>query len=100
MSKWQKVYTSELLHQAEIVKSRLNESKLKSVLLNKKEISGLIGKYKEQGMTVVPLELYTKRGLVKLKIGIGRGKKKYDKREVIRKREDERKIRRVLRARK
>jgi len=39
MSKWQKVYTSELLHQAEIVKSRLDESKLNVVLLNKKDSS-------------------------------------------------------------
>lgn len=71
----------------------------RKLLLNKKEISGLIGKAKEQGMAVVPLEFYAKRGLVKVKLGIGRGKKKYDKRESIKRREDERKIMRAVRAR-
>lgn len=68
----------------------------RKLLLKKKEISSLIGKAKEQGMAVVPLEMYTKKGLIKVKLGIGRGKKKYDKRAVIRKREDERKIARVM----
>ena len=72
----------------------------RKLLLNRKEISHLIGKYKEQGMAVVPLEMYEKRGLVKVKLGIGRGKKKYDKRAAIRKKEDERKISRMMRGRK
>lgn len=70
----------------------------RKLLLNRKEISGLIGKFKEQGMAVVPLELYEKRGLVKVKLGIGRGKKKYDKRESIKKRESDRKIQRAIRS--
>ncbi len=70
----------------------------RKLLLNRKEISSLIGKYKEQGMAVVPLEVYTKHGLVKLKLGIGRGKKKYDKRESIKKRDDKRKMARVLKS--
>lgn len=69
----------------------------RKLLLNKKEISGLIGKSKEQGMAVVPLEVYEKRGLVKVKLGIGRGKKKFDKRESIKRREDDRKIGRAIR---
>ncbi|MBI4050344.1 MAG: SsrA-binding protein SmpB [Candidatus Doudnabacteria bacterium] len=69
----------------------------RKLLLNKKEISGLIGRAKEQGMAVVPLELKTAHGLVKVKLGIGRGKKKYDKRETIKRREDERKIARAIR---
>lgn len=72
----------------------------RKLLLKRKEISSLIGKAKEQGMAVVPLEMYVKRGLVKVRLGIGRGKKKYDKRESIKKREDERKISRMMRARK
>lgn len=75
-------------------------TRTRKLLLNRKEISHLIGKYKEQGMAVVPLEMYTKRGLVKVKIGIGRGKKKYDKREAIKKKEDERKIQRMIKLRK
>lgn len=69
----------------------------RKLLLKKQEIRKLIGKAKEQGMAVVPLEIIAKRGLLKVRLGIGRGKKKYDKREVIKKREDERKIARVLR---
>jgi SsrA-binding protein len=69
----------------------------RKLLLHRKEISGLIGKYKEQGMAVVPIEMYVKSGLVKVKLGIGRGKKQYDKREAIRKREDERNIGRAIR---
>lgn len=69
----------------------------RKLLLKRKEIDSIIGKYKIAGYAVVPLELYTKKGLVKVKLGIGRGKKKHDKREVIRKREDERKIARAIR---
>lgn len=69
----------------------------RKLLLKRKQISGLIGKAKEQGMAVVPLEFKSARGLVKVKLGIGRGKKKYDKRESIKKREDQRKIARLLR---
>ena len=69
----------------------------RKLLLKRKEISSLIGKYKEQGMAVVPLELRAKKRLIKVKLGIGRGKKKYDKRASIRKREDERKIGRAIR---
>lgn len=70
----------------------------RKLLLNRKEISGLIGKYRQQGMAVVPLEVYEKRGLVKVKLGIGRGKKKFDKRETIKRREDKRKVARALRS--
>ena len=69
----------------------------RKLLLNKKEISGLIGTSREQGMAVVALELYEKRGFVKVKLGIGRGKKKYDKRESIKRRDDKRKIERAIR---
>ncbi len=69
----------------------------RKLLLKKNEISGLIGKAKVAGMAVVPLEFIQKRGLVKVILGIGRGKKKHDKREAIRKREDERKMSRALR---
>ena len=72
----------------------------RKLLLNKKEISSLIGKYKEMGMAVVPLEIYEKKSLIKVKLGIGRGKRKYDKRETIKKREDDRKISRAIRNKK
>lgn len=69
----------------------------RKLLLKRDEISRLIGKFKEQGMAVVPLEFKAVQGLVKVKLGIGRGKRKYDKREAIKKREDQRKISRAIR---
>jgi SsrA-binding protein len=65
----------------------------RQLLLHKLEISRLIGKKKEQGLTLVPLKIYTKHSLIKLEFGIGRGKKKVDKREAIKKREVDRQIR-------
>jgi len=56
----------------------------------------LIGLLKQKGLTLVPIKVYTKRNLVKLEFGTGRGKKKIDKREVIKKREIDRRIRQVL----
>jgi SsrA-binding protein len=64
----------------------------RKLLLNKREINSLIGK--EKGVVIIPLEIFATRGLVKLKIGIGRGKKKYDKRETIKRRDVDRRIRR------
>lgn len=62
------------------------------LLLNKKEIKYLLGKAAEAGATLVPLKLYGKHNLIKLEIGLARGKKKYDKREAIKKQEVEKKI--------
>lgn len=69
----------------------------RKLLLNKKEISSLIGKLQSKGLTVLPLSVYTKGSLVKIKIGVARGKKEYDKRETIKKRETDRTIQRALR---
>ena len=67
------------------------------LLLKKSELKYLTGKSQERGLTLVPIKLYNKKGLVKLEIGIGRGKKKSDKRESIKKRDVERQIERVVR---
>jgi SsrA-binding protein len=64
--------------------------------LHKKELSSLIGKIKQKGLTLVPLRVYTKGSKVKLEFGIGRGKKKYEKRETIKRREIDRKIRSAM----
>lgn len=69
----------------------------RKLLLHKKEINHLIGKQKEKGLTLIPISLYTKHGRIKLEFGIGRGKKKFDKREKIKERESKRRINRVLR---
>ena len=68
----------------------------RKLLLKRSQIKYLTGKSQERGLTLVPIKLYNKNGLVKLEIGIGRGKKKADKREKITKREVARKIERAL----
>ncbi|OGY42253.1 MAG: SsrA-binding protein [Candidatus Buchananbacteria bacterium RBG_13_36_9] len=66
------------------------------LLLHRKEIDYLAGKIQQSGLTLVPLSLYTKHNKIKLEIGLARGKKKYDKRQTIRKRDDQRQINRIL----
>jgi SsrA-binding protein len=66
------------------------------LLLTKKEISELSGEENQKGLTIVPLSVYNKDRKLKLEIAIVRGKKKYDKRETIKKRDVERDIRRTL----
>ena len=66
------------------------------LLLTKKEIATLTGKTKEAGLTVVPLRAYIKGRLVKVELGLARSKKKWDKRETIRKRESDTEIKRRL----
>lgn len=68
----------------------------RKLLLRKKELSAIIGKNKQKGLTIIPTSVYTKKGLVKVDIALARGKTQADKREKIRKRETERQIRRTL----
>lgn len=68
------------------------------LLLNKKEIASLIGKLKEKRLALVPLSLYSKKGLLKVELGLVRGKKQYEKREQIKKRDIEREIGRKLKS--
>ncbi len=70
----------------------LQERKL---LLNRKELKKLENKMKEKGYTIVPLKIFiTEKGLAKMEIGLGKGKKLYDKRETIRQRDTERDVKR------
>ncbi|MDD5566799.1 MAG: SsrA-binding protein SmpB [Patescibacteria group bacterium] len=66
------------------------------LLLREAEIKNLIGKSSVQGLTLIPLSLYTKGSLIKVSLGLGRGKKQHDKRATVKKRETERNIRRAL----
>lgn len=66
------------------------------LLLTKKEIASLSGEEKQKGLTIVPLSVYNKGRKLKLEIAVVRGKKKYDKRETIKKRDTDREIRRTL----
>lgn len=65
-----------------------NTSREKKILVNKKELSRIIGSSKREGMSVIPLFLYfNDKGFAKLSIGLGKGKKKYDKRIAIKSKE-------------
>jgi SsrA-binding protein len=68
----------------------------RELLLHKNEISYLKGKSQEKGLTIVPLMVYTNNRFIKVEIGVGRGKKNYDKREVIKKRDLDREVKRTL----
>ncbi len=64
--------------------------RVKKLLMHKYEINKLLGKIKEKGYTLVPLQVYFKDGKVKVEIGLARGKKLYDKREAIAKKDQRR----------
>ena len=68
----------------------------RKLLLHKKEINKLIGLLEQQGLTLVPLKMYFKKGLVKISLGVGKGKKLQDKRETLKRRQDERDMARAL----
>lgn len=71
----------------------------RKLLLSKKEINYLIGRANEKGLTLVPLLVYTKNHKIKMEIGLVKGKKNFDKRETIKKRETEIRIRQELKTR-
>ena len=68
----------------------------RKLLLNKSEIRKLIGLIQQKGYTLVPISLYFKGSFVKLELGIGKGKKLYDKREDLKKKDDEMYIKRHM----
>lgn len=70
----------------------------RKILLKKSEIKNLIGKMSVSGLTLVPLCVYTKKKLIKLEFAIGKGKKKFDKRQDIQKKEAKRKIERTIKS--
>lgn len=70
----------------------------RKLLVKKAEIKSFIGKIRTQGLTLVPISLYTKKRLVKLGFAIARGAKKFDKRQDISKRESQRRMKRSLRS--
>lgn len=89
-----------------IINSHINEYKYgninnheparnRKLLLNKREIRKIKQQLQEKGLTLVPLKIYFKGSLVKVEIGIARGKKLYDKRESIKKRDIERNLSRI-----
>ncbi|MCY7392513.1 MAG: SsrA-binding protein SmpB [Leptolyngbyaceae cyanobacterium CAN_BIN12] len=68
----------------------------RKLLLHRDQLRSLTGKVEQQGLTLVPLKMYMKRGWVKIVIGLARGKKLHDKREDIKRRDDQRDMQRAM----
>jgi len=81
--------------------NRYNHDPLRTrkLLLHRREIEKLIGYTKETGNTIVPLKLYLQNGFAKIQLGLAKGKKNYDKREDLKKKEAKREIERAFRDR-
>lgn len=77
-------------------RKEFNPTRKRKLILHKKEIYKIAQIISEKGVTAVPLELYSKKGLIKLKFGICKGKKLYDKRDDLKKRSQELEIKRQL----
>jgi ssrA-binding protein len=75
--------------------NNLPESRVRKLLLNRKEIEKWAAKIKEQGYTIIPLSIYTKQRLVKMEIGLAKGKKLHDKREALKRKDQERDMKKV-----
>jgi len=80
--------------------NRFNHDPLRArkLLLHKKQIGELVGAVKRDGYTIVPLKMYIKDGYAKLLIGVGKGKKDYDKRNDMRKKEAKREMERTFKS--
>ena len=74
-------------------------TRTRKLLMHRKEIRKLIGAVERQGLTLIPLEMYFKRGVAKVTLALGKGKKLHDKRADEKKREDQRDMARAVRAR-
>ena len=74
-------------------------NRTRKLLLHRKEIRRLIGAVEREGLTLVPLELYFKRGMAKVALALGKGKKLHDKRDTERERDATREIARAMRTR-
>lgn len=78
------------------VQEKDTQTRDRKVLMHKREIAELIGKKQVQGLTLVPISVYTKGDFIKLGFAVARGKKKYEKRDVIKKRDLDREAREVM----
>jgi SsrA-binding protein len=77
-------------------KSTYDPRRDRKLLLHREEIERLIGKTQERGLTLVPLRLYFTHGLAKLELGLGRGRRRFEKRQAIAEREHRREMERAL----
>jgi SsrA-binding protein len=96
-----RIHTGEVyLHNAHISpypftpQESYDPTRTRKLLLHRREIKRLIGKIEEKGYTLIPLKLYFRDQHVKVELGLAKGKKKYDKRDTIRRRDEEREMQR------
>jgi SsrA-binding protein len=85
------------MHISPFEKGNINNhdpKRTRKLLMHRQEIRRLTGKVAEKGLTLIPLRVYFKKNIVKIELGLARGKKAYDKREAIAKRDAERQLRR------
>lgn len=73
-----------------------DETRPRKLLLHKKEIIKLFSKTREQGYTIIPLKVYLKEGLCKIEIGLAKGKKDYDKRESLKEKDQNMRLKKIL----
>lgn len=73
-----------------------NPTRPRKLLVKSAEIAKLIGKIKEKGLTIIPLKVYTRNNLVKIECGLGRGKKQFEKKQSLKKRDLDQDMKRTL----
>ena len=78
---------------------RYDPKRPRKLLMHREEIRRLIGKTAERGLTLIPLKIYFTRGMAKIELGLGRGRRQFEKRQVIAEREHQREIQRAMGAR-
>jgi SsrA-binding protein len=86
----------QIAHYEQAGRENADPLRERKLLLHKREIAQIQGKVAERGLTLVPLSLYFKDGRVKVELALARGKKTHDKRETIKRREDQRAVDRAL----
>lgn len=94
------LYNAHISHYTEASYLNVDPDRPRKLLLHKNQIQRIIGKLTQKGLTLVPLKIYfNDRGFVKIELALGKGKKFYDKRESIKRRETDREMRRVVKNR-
>jgi SsrA-binding protein len=88
----------ENMHVARYEQSKIkqDERRPRKLLLHRREIDRLVGKTAEQGLTLVPMRIYLSHGLIKVELGLGKGKRRHEKRASIAERESKREMEREL----
>lgn len=88
------------IHSYQNSATRVSPLRSRKLLMHKKEIVSLASRINTNGLTLVPIALYNKGNIFKLEVGIGKGKKKWDKREAIKKKDQQRDIEQIFRGEK